>query len=71
MATVNTLVLEFDGSGSTVKFSYKYADPTITSQQVQTLMQTIITNGTIFENPPLVAKSAKLVATTETSYTIS
>lgn len=71
MATVNTLVMEFEGTGSTVKFSYKYADPTITSQEVSALMQLMIANGDIFENPPLTAKSAKLVATTESSYVIS
>ena len=69
--SVNTLVLEFEGSGETVKFSYKYANNTTTTQQIKTLMQTLITNGVIFDNPPLVAKSAKIVTTSESSYIIN
>lgn len=69
--SVNTLVLEFEGTGANVKFSYKYADNTTTTQKIKTLMQTLITNGVIFDNPPLVAKSAKIVTTTESQYIIS
>lgn len=69
--SVNTLVLEFESSGTNVKFSYKYADTNTTTQEIKTLMQTLITNGVIFENPPLVAKSAKIVTTTESQYVIN
>lgn len=65
------LVLEFIGTGSHVKFNYKYADPEMTEANVKALMQGLITNGSIFENPPLEAVSAKLVTTTEDDFDLS
>ena len=68
MAATSKLVLEFEGTGKTVTFSYKYADPNTTTATIKTLMTGLITNGSIFANPPLRAKSAKIVTTQESSY---
>ena len=70
MAT-SKLVLEFEGTKGDVKFSYNYADPDVTLARVKALTQGLITNGSIFANQPLTAKSAKIVTTTETDYDIS
>ncbi len=68
MAATSRLVLEFEGTGSNVTFSYPYADSTTNTAQVKALMNGLIANGSIFENPPLVAKSAKMITTQESSY---
>ncbi len=65
------LVLEFAGTGSDVKFSYNYADNNITTANVKALMNGLIANGSIFENPPVSAKSAKIITTNTTVYDLS
>ena len=65
------LVLEFLANGSTVKYSYNYAKPEATTANIKALMAGMITNGSIFENPPLEAKAAKLVTTDEEAFDLS
>ena len=66
------LVITFAGSnGSNVKFSYGYADQEVEASNVSTLVQTIITNGSIFNNPPVSVKTAKMVVTTETPFSLN
>lgn len=66
------LVLTFSANnGGDVVFSYPYADDEVEASDVQTLMQTMITNGSIFSVPPVTAKSAKLITTTETDISLS
>lgn len=65
------LVLEFEGTGKSVQFSYNYADPEVTEASVKALVNGLIANGSIFENPPLTATNAKIVTTTETDYDLS
>ena len=50
------LVLTFSANnGGDVVFSYPYADDEVEASDVQTLMQTMITNGSIFSVPPVTA----------------
>lgn len=66
------LRLNFEGEdGKTVTFTYNYADPDASSTNVQRLVQGLITNGSIFENPPVAAKSAVIVITTEKAFDVS
>lgn len=65
------IVLEFEGTGATVKYSYNYANPSTTSAQIKALMTGMIANGSIFQNPPLTAKAAKIVTTTEDDFDLS
>ncbi len=65
------LVLEFAGTGSDVIFTYNYVDTNITTANVKALVNGLITNGSIFENPPVSAKSAKIITTTSTAYDLS
>lgn len=70
MATTKSykLVLVFkDNNGSDVIFSYNNAkDPeTIQTSDVSALVEGIITNGSIFENPPVSINKAYLVTTEE------
>lgn len=67
MASGTSLVMSFfDGENNSVNFTYKYADPQVQASTVKTLSQAIITNGSIYANTPVTAKSAKLVTTIET-----
>ncbi|MBQ6970747.1 MAG: DUF2922 domain-containing protein [Synergistaceae bacterium] len=69
MAAGTKLVLGFENSsGNAVSMSFNYAKPSATTAQVKALMSGIITNGSIFENVPVTAKSAKTVTTTENVY---
>lgn len=65
------LVLKFTGMGGEANFSYNYANPETTVATVKALMTGMITNGSIFEIPPIEAISAKLVTTTEDEYDLS
>ncbi len=65
------LVLEFEGTTGAARFSFNYADPETTTANVKALMAGLIANGSLFENPPTVAKAAKIVTTTETDYDLS
>ena len=68
MAVENSLRLEFttaDASKSEF-ITFKYANPSVTASQVQTLGATIVTNNSIYSVPPLSLKSAELITTTST-----
>ncbi len=72
MANVSTLVINYSGqAGGSVKFSYKYADPETPIATVKALINGLIANGSIFENPPVTTTSAKLVTQTEANYDLS
>lgn len=67
MASGTSLVMSFyDGENNTINFTYKYANPSVQATTVRTLSQAMITNGSIYANTPVTAKSAKIVTTTET-----
>ncbi|MBQ7217036.1 MAG: DUF2922 domain-containing protein [Synergistaceae bacterium] len=71
MAAASKLVLTFAGTNKDVSFSYNYANSEAASAKVKALMNGLIANGSIFENPPVSAKSAKIVTTTTTEYDLS
>lgn len=72
MASGTSLVITFlDDEGAKRRFSFKYATPSAAPAQVKSAAEAIITNGSIFKNVPVVAKSAKMVVTTENEVDIS
>lgn len=73
MATAGSqLVLQFrDANSGNIRFTYKYANPEVTSSEVKSLVAAMITNGSIFEKVPVIAVSATLQTTTETAIDIA
>lgn len=71
MAAGTQLKMRFGTLAGTKTFTIKYAKPAATAAAVSTLMDAMITNGSIYEYPPTTKESATLVTTTETSLTIS
>ena len=71
MASISKLVMVFGAGSADVTYSYNYANPEMTAAKVKALMTGLITNGSIFTTPPLTAKNAKLVTTTEGNYDLS
>ena len=66
------LVLEFHSGNNTTKvFAYNYADPNVAVSKLKALVNGIITNGSIFSNVPVSAKSAKVITTSETEFDLS
>ena len=66
------LVMTFaDADGANVTFSYPYAKDNATTNSVKNLANGLITNGSIFANPPISIKTAKIVITSETPYDLS
>lgn len=53
--------------GSSTTHTYRYADTTAETSDLNTVATTTITNGSIFAKVPTTLKSAKLVTTTETT----
>lgn len=72
MAAGTKIVLEFTSAvGSSVRFSYNYANADATAASVKNAMNTMISNNAIFRSKPSSIKSAKIVVTTETEYDLS
>ncbi|MBQ6148650.1 MAG: DUF2922 family protein [Oscillospiraceae bacterium] len=65
------IVIDFAGQYGDVRFSYNYADPDTTVANVKALVNGLIANNTLFENPPITVKNAKIVTTTEDNYDLS
>ena len=65
------LVLTFAGTNGDVTFSYAYVKDSVTTSNVKSLVNGLITNGSIFANPPVSAKSAKIVTTSEEPFDLS
>lgn len=71
MAIGTKLVLEFtDADGKSRTFSYNYVMANLSTATILNLMNGMITNGSIFEYPPVARKSAKLVTTSETTINV-
>lgn len=68
MAVENSLRLEFTTADANKSefITFKYANPSVTASQVQTLGAAIVTNNSIYSVPPLALKSAELITTTST-----
>jgi len=73
MATPGSqLVLQFKSANNEdIKFTYRYANPDVTSSEVKALVAALITNGEIFAKVPSVAVSAALQTTTSTEIDIA
>ena len=72
MAAGTKLVCTFEtGDDKTTSMTFNYADPGATLSEVKALMNAIVTNGVIFANVPVTAKSAKNVTTSEHEYDLS
>lgn len=72
MAEGTKLVCTFEtDEDKSVTMSFKYAKPNAEPTAVKTFMQAVIANNSIFENRPVVIKSAKTVTTSETVYDLS
>ncbi|MBQ7578778.1 MAG: DUF2922 family protein [Synergistaceae bacterium] len=72
MATSVKVVMAFTcDDGKNHNFSYKYADPELRTADVRTLVQAIITNGSVFDPVPVSLEGAKLVTTTENEFDLS
>ena len=70
MAT--NLVLTFlTNSGDKTTFTFPYAKPSATANIVRAAMGSITSNGSIFNDEPVTAYSAKIVTTTETDISLS
>lgn len=54
----NVLKLQFGTLSGTKTFSYNYADAGADRADVRALASAMIANGSIFQDPPLVAKAA-------------
>lgn len=70
MATRLKLIFN-NSTGNTTTYSYSYANPEMTAQAVNALVAGMITNGSIFSNPPVSIKSASVVTTTERTFDVS
>ena len=70
MAAGTKLQLKFETMAGIKTWNFAYAKSEPTDQQVRTAMQAMITNGSVFENPPIRASSAKTITTTETVFDI-
>lgn len=71
MAVTNKIVMTMETAGGDKNFSYGNIDSSVTSSDVKTAGQALVTNGSIFQNVPLSLKAAKLVTTTTTDYDLS
>ncbi|MBQ7562241.1 MAG: DUF2922 family protein [Synergistaceae bacterium] len=71
MANNKKLVMTFKcEDGKEHNFSWNHADDTMRDADAKNLADTIITNGSIFENVPVEATGAKVVVTTESELDI-
>lgn len=65
-----TLKLQFGTLSGDKTFTYNYANGSADEEDVQALMTSMITNGSIFKYPPLIAKAAWIETKTITEYTV-
>lgn len=71
MATSTRLKLTFETGAGSKTWSFNYAKGAATTANVKALGAAMIANGSIYENPPLVFKAAKVVVTTESDYDLN
>lgn len=71
MATTTKLVITYATSeGSSTTHSWNHAKTNISGEQASAIASTTIANGSIFAKVPVLAKTAKLVTTTDTELEI-
>ena len=71
MASSRIVMVFADANGANVTFSYSYAKSNPSTSNVKNLVNGLITNGDIFVHPPVSAKSAKVVITSENVVNLS
>lgn len=72
MASTVRLTMSFlSTEGKNMTMSYRYADSNVSTAAVNTLMSTLIENGSIFKSKPASKRAAKLTTTTEETLEIS
>ena len=70
--SVSKLVLSFvTMEGETLILSYNYAKPDVTVNAIKSLANGIVTAGSIFSKVPVLAKSVKLVTSTENEFDLN
>lgn len=63
--STSKLVLKFGTLSGEKTWSFNNVKSDLGTSSVKSLMQTMITNGSIYAAPPMTARSAKLVTTSE------
>lgn len=71
MAVGTVLKMVFETTMGQKTITFKYADPSATTQSIKTLMDTIISNGSIYKYPPLSKVSAILETTSQATIDVS
>lgn len=71
MAAGTKLQMVFETSTGSKTWTFNYAKPGMGVTNVKALGQAMITNGSVYEAPPLLLKSAKEVTTSETEYDLN
>lgn len=69
--STSTLILKFGTMSGEKKWSFSGADPEVPVATVKTLMNTMITNGSIYKYPPLTIVGATLRTVNEADYDLS
>jgi len=64
--TAKLVITCVNGEGKDIKFSYNKADPDTEQADAQAVATALITNGSIFADPPVSAKAIAIVVTTTT-----
>ena len=65
------LQLRFVTTNGEKNFTFSRVDPNVTTQQVKTLMNAMITNGSIYKYAPLSQVSAKTIITQEVNHDLT
>ena len=71
MAAGVKLQLKFGTMAGEKTWTFSRAKENVTTAQVKALMNAMITNGTIYQEPPLTKRSAKVIVTTEDAFDLS
>ena len=67
MASGTKLQIRCGTSSGEKTWTFNYAKSNATTANIRALAQALVENGSIYKYPPLVANSAKLIVTSETS----
>lgn len=70
MAAGTKLQLRFGTMSGEKTWTFNYANGSAESSDINTLMDTMITNGSIYTYPPMTKISAKIVTTSEREISI-
>ena len=63
------MVMQFkDGNNDDVYFVFPYLKENVSSAAVENLVTSLITNGSIYETPPVSVVSAKMIVRDETEF---